>query len=123
MGNGPKSRFSPPFFSQTLVPNLLATEPNALLARGGQRQEAQEVQPWKMATGITLLIPLLGFVIFMTSLFCGFGLEYSIVWKQKLKIPKNGCAPRGSRAAHAHFWYFPDFSEFVRLDFFPHHTV
>ena len=51
--------------------------------------------------------------------------NYSIVWKEKSgkfqkirKFPKNGRAPRASRAAHTHFFYFPDFSGIFRLDFF-----
>ena len=42
---------------------------------------------------------------------------------EKLKIPKNGRAPRASRAAHAHFWNFPGIFWNFPADFFPYNTV
>ena len=55
---------------------------------------------------------------------------YSIVWKnnsgkfQKIrKIPKNGRAPRASRAAHAHFWNFPGIFWNYPAGFFLYNTL
>ena len=56
---------------------------------------------------------------------------YCIVWKNKpgkfpknRTIPKNGRAPRASRAAHAHFWIFPGiFWNFPAGFVFPYNTV